>query len=63
MNAGLAEFLDFLRGGGYLGMGMGMGGGGGGEGEEEAVGSLPSGSEEKRLRPDVGNEKQVGRTI
>jgi hypothetical protein len=56
LNAGLAEFLDFLRGGGYLGMGMG---GGGGEGEEEAVGSFPSGSEEKRLRPGVGNEATI----
>jgi len=38
---------------------MGMGGGGGGEGEEEAVGSFPSGSEEKRLRPGVGNEATI----
>ena len=34
---------------------MGMGGGGG----EEAVGSFPSGSEEKRLRPGVGNEATI----
>ena len=38
---------------------MGMGGGGGGGGEEEAVGSFPSGSEEKRLRPGVGNEATI----
>ena len=34
---------------------MGMGGGGG----EEAIGSFPSGSEEKRLRPGVGNEATI----
>lgn len=37
---------------------MGMGGGGGG-GEDGVVGSFPSGSEEKRLRPGVGNEATI----